>query len=362
MADSNTLLLLHGDAIIDSSGKAHSITNNGVTVSTAQSKFGGKSLYFSGNACLSITSNLFSICNGDFTIDWWQYRQNTGTLGCFNVLNAAGFSQFLIQHGGGTKLYGSYTGSAWDVVSGASAFTLAQNTWVHCAIVKSGNTIATYQGGVKVWSGAVSNSFAAGTGQVLIGCHADPSNRDYFKGYIDEFRISNVARWTGNFTPPTAAYGPSLGEKYGASFIEATAYGVKQGKALVGGTAYSIKRGRTLVGGTGYVVSSEPETIPVTITGSGRASYSSAIINGKTYTAATSGIEVRPGDVITFEVWGSSTSAKGYVWVDGWEVYVTINGDKTYDWTVPEGCKSIKIALFYVSTSPKYGTVTVTTT
>jgi hypothetical protein len=146
------------------------------------------------------------------------------------------------------------------------------------------------------------------------------------------------------------------------TLVGGTAYDTKGGKCLVGGTGYSIKKGRTLVGGTGHDVSFAPETIPVTITGSGKASYSSAIINGKTYTSATSGIEVLPGDVITFEIWGSSTSAKGYVRVDGTQVYVTLNGDQTYDWTVPEGCKSIKIALFYVSTSPKYGTVTVTTT
>jgi hypothetical protein len=30
----------------------------------------------------------------------------------------------------------------------------------------------------------------------------------YWNGYIDEFRISKgIARWTSNFTPPTAPYG-----------------------------------------------------------------------------------------------------------------------------------------------------------
>lgn len=343
MADSNTLLLLHGDAISDSSGKSHSITNNGVTVSTAQSKFGGKSLYFSGSAYLSITSNLFSICNGDFTIDWWQYRQNTGTLGCFNVLNAAGFSQFLIQHGGGTKLYGSYTGSTWDVVSGASAFTLAQNTWVHCAIVKSGSTIATYQNGVKVWSGTVSNSFAAGTGQVLIGCHADTSNRDYFKGYIDEFRISNVARWTGNFTPPTAAYGPSLGEKYGAAFIEATVYGVGQGKALVGGTAYSIQKGRTMVSGTGYDIGIEPAGCIVTFGDLEHTTNTTIMIGGVDYNQSAyknTSITVPFGTVITGSIVKATQSRADYVEITNLatgavtKIKNTNNSAKSYSYTI----------------------------
>ena len=28
----------------------------------------------------------------------------------------------------------------------------------------------------------------------------------YFNGYIDELRISNVARWTSNFSVPTTAH------------------------------------------------------------------------------------------------------------------------------------------------------------
>lgn len=199
-------MLLHGEDIADGSMYGHLLTNYGVAVAAEQSKFGGGSFYLDGNSYLSITSDLFSICNGDFTLDWWQYRKNTGTLGCFNVLSTTGFSAFLIQHGGGTQLYGSYTGTTWDAVSNAAAFNLKQNEWEHCAIVKSGTTVTTYQNGVKVWSGTVSNSFAVGTGEVLIGCHAAADNRDYFQGYIDEFRISNVARWTDNFTPESEAY------------------------------------------------------------------------------------------------------------------------------------------------------------
>ena len=39
---------------------------------------------------------------------------------------------------------------------------------------------------------------------LYVGCNADGS--DPFKGQLDEIRISNIARWTGNFTPPIKAY------------------------------------------------------------------------------------------------------------------------------------------------------------
>lgn len=217
--DENTLLLLHGEDLTDGSIYGHTVTNNGVSVSTAQSKFGGSSLYFNGSSYLSITNSAFTeVTKDDFTIDWWQYKTVAkGTLMAFNVLNAEGYSQILAQHSDGTKLFGSYTGSTWDAVNGATAFSITTNVWQHWAIVKSGTTLTTYLNGVKYWSGTVSGSFSGGTGEVLIGCHAASSNRDYMTGYIDEFRASNVARWTENFTPPTEPYDPGGGSSSGGN-------------------------------------------------------------------------------------------------------------------------------------------------
>ena len=204
--DEHTLLLLHGEDLIDSSMYGLEVNNSAVIVSADQSKFGGKSLYFNGAASLVIFSPEFTDPNGDLTIDWWQYRQNNGTILCYNPINTAGFSQFLLQHMNGSDCYGSYNGTTWDVFSGVAGFTNVQNQWVHCAFVKSGTTITMYQNGVKTWSGSAAGTFSGGGNLVIIGRHAASSNYDYFKGYVDEFRISNVARWTSDFTPPTEPY------------------------------------------------------------------------------------------------------------------------------------------------------------
>ena len=50
IVDANTLLLLHGESIVDDSQYANLLENNGVSVSSEQSKFGGKSLYFNGSS------------------------------------------------------------------------------------------------------------------------------------------------------------------------------------------------------------------------------------------------------------------------------------------------------------------------
>ena len=97
----------------------------------------------------------------------------------------------------------------------------------------------------------------------------------------------------------------------------------------------------------------------VTITGSGKATYCYAIINGtKQYSAGT--YEVHVGDTITFGVYGYNTSTAGWVKIDGTEVLRVTNGSlKTYDWTVPWGISTIEIMM--ASQTDDYGRITVTT-
>lgn len=101
----------------------------------------------------------------------------------------------------------------------------------------------------------------------------------------------------------------------------------------------------------------------VTITGSGNSSYCYATINGTTYTAAATDIEVQKGDAITFGVYGRSITYKGKVTIDGTAVLsVTSMETKTYEWTVPGGVKAISITMSYTSTiNRRCGTITVTT-
>ena len=60
--------------------------------------------------------------------------------------------------------------------------------------------------GKKYWSTTVSNNYGNNISGLLLGCHAATNNRDYFKGYVDEFRVSNIARWSSDFAVPTKEY------------------------------------------------------------------------------------------------------------------------------------------------------------
>ncbi len=202
-ADPNTLLLLHGESLEDSSGYGIPITNNGVIVSDVQSKFGGKSLYFNGAAYLSTVELIPQ--SGDFTVDWWEYVVDR---------SATRFAQSINGGCGGicaggannlNELYISSTGTDWDITNGFDAFSTTKNSWVHWALVRNNDTWTTYRNGVQFSQLSGAGAIYSNSAGLVIGSFLYDSNH-YFSGYIDEFRISDVARWTSDFTPPTEPY------------------------------------------------------------------------------------------------------------------------------------------------------------
>lgn len=206
--DAHTLLLLHGDSIEDSSMYQIPIENTDVVASSENSKFGGKSLKFNGTtAYLRLLSGNFNIGTKDFTVDWWEYI--TGQAGTRFALSVSGGCGGLC---GGeakdeNKLYIGSTGTSCDLVSAGTAFNTEKNKWVHTAIVRKGTSIKSYKNGILIFESTISDvkPIFWNDGGILVGSYL--YNADYFlKGYIDEFRVSDVARWTENFTPPTKPY------------------------------------------------------------------------------------------------------------------------------------------------------------
>ena len=62
--------------------------------------------------------------------------------------------------------------------------------------------------GRKVGSVSNTQSYSMNGGKLTIGVQSYEMYGDQyaFTGYIDEYRISNIARWTEDFTPPTEPY------------------------------------------------------------------------------------------------------------------------------------------------------------
>ena len=197
--DVNTLLLLHGEDLTDASQYARVLTNSGVTVSSAQSKFGGKSLYFNGSNAYLKTACLLT-GNRPFTIDFWAYP----TAAKNNTAWSHGGTNATAVTGGGVELFGDKT-----LIYYCDGFLIkggiyALNAWQHVAFVGDGTNITLYLNGVSI--GTYTGGYNFATYEEIIGANASAYGQENFQGYIDELRISNVARWTGNFTPPIAAY------------------------------------------------------------------------------------------------------------------------------------------------------------
>jgi len=203
-AITNTRLLTNftNAGIFDNTAKNVLETVSTAQISTAQSKYGGSSMFFngSGNALKAPYIPSMDFGTGDFTIECWVYTTNT----------SPGYSQtVLARHGstGGTIwiiqiLNG---GTSRIVLSGSvvcAGTTVAANTWTHIAFTRSGTSLRAFNNGVLFQTVTDSTSLS-GTQILSVGAQSDVA--ESFIGYIDDVRITKgVARYTTNFTPPTS--------------------------------------------------------------------------------------------------------------------------------------------------------------
>ncbi|RLD70377.1 MAG: hypothetical protein DRI98_08080 [Bacteroidetes bacterium] len=207
-SDANTKLLLHMNG--DVSDGTHVVTSNGnPQLNATITKFDG-AMYFDGNGdYLTIPdSDDWDFGAGDFTIDYWEYRTNaTINLSTIARDTSSGVMAFLTgwSAGGVGSALGflaSSNGSTWDIANNSMG-VVTLNTWIHYAIVRSGNTWYIFRDGVQTDTWTNSGTLLASSNALSIGVY----NVDkYFQGYIDELRISNKARWTSNFTPESGPY------------------------------------------------------------------------------------------------------------------------------------------------------------
>jgi hypothetical protein len=203
--DENTVSYLNFDNdFSDVAGKIWTPYGS-ASVSSANSKFGGKSLALNGTNSYLTTpaTNDFSFGNGDFTVDWWDYRisNNQGCAFATNSVTTA-YAGLIAGYGGtGVYCYASSSLGSWDVLSAFSMGSVILNAWTHYALVRKGNTFYSFQNGVLIGTATSGLALASCTIGAIIGAW-----NQYFNGYIDSLRVSKgLARWTASFTPPTSA-------------------------------------------------------------------------------------------------------------------------------------------------------------
>ena len=208
----DTVLLLHGDGtngstnIVDSSkvaGSPKTVTAVGnAQISTAQSKFGGASIAFQTPSALTVlNSSQFNFGVDDFTIEAWCYRTSTAT--SFEIVSYGNPGADGFFFGSTTSAISFGTGNG--VVLASSSTSLALNVWTHIAVTRSSNVTRVFANGIA--GATTTNALNNLNSTTVFRVGTNRAVNAFATGYIDEFRITKgVARYTANFTPPTAPF------------------------------------------------------------------------------------------------------------------------------------------------------------
>jgi len=220
--DSNTLLLIHADGtdgdtvFIDDNGDRGPVgltAFGNAQIDTAQYKFGSSSLLLDGTGDFVPMHNLTALGTGDFTIECWARPATTP--GTYDALFTWNHVYDWNEDPDGTIVPGLVLSlNALHYGVGSTTFTSGSSsgTWSHYAAVRNSGTLKVYVDGVEKASVTDTTDKQIGSIVPAIGIFdrylhtGSPGGRFFFNGHIDEFRVSQTARYTSGFTPSTTAF------------------------------------------------------------------------------------------------------------------------------------------------------------
>ena len=207
-ASQNTQMLLHFDGgYADATGNSTPTVTGTPTNTATPAEFGSGAYSTNGESASYVSypdsANLH--LSDAWTIEGWVYSNSQSQ-----------DSQVIDKSGNNTD----FTTRAWlewnagtfqvkvDGTSAAQAVGSAvwtSGAYQHFAVVQNNGTCTVYRNGVSVGSFANTASWGNNVGPLIIGNNSR-NNGSQFQGFLDEIRFSGVARYTANFTPPTAPF------------------------------------------------------------------------------------------------------------------------------------------------------------
>jgi hypothetical protein len=220
-SNSPSLLLNFTNAgIFDQTAKSDLETVGNAQISTSVKQFGTGSIAFDGTGDylqLPASANNF-LGTGDFTIEAWVYIAGNSSLNnglardaaILSVISGSFVTLSLIIRGDSTT-----TGTGFQLFQNSPVTsnlqvtgTISQSTWHHIAVSRSGSSVRFFLNGTQMGTTQTNSSSWGSTTQPLhIGSNRLSGFIDDLNGYIDDLRITRgFARYTANFTPPTAAF------------------------------------------------------------------------------------------------------------------------------------------------------------
>jgi len=195
-------------------GPRYNLTKVGTAShSTSQSAIGGSSMWFDGSSgALTLDEGYPDalVFDNDFTYEFWvncnaadQLSAGGAVIGNYDSGQPAPM-QFRFMDTGTISVHANGT-STWSMLSGSfTSVGYTNNTWQHWAIVRKNSVITLYRDGVAQGTAEYSlNQTLQGATTFCIG---SSQQTNWFEGYIDEVRVSNIARYNSDFTPSTTAF------------------------------------------------------------------------------------------------------------------------------------------------------------
>ena len=209
------LLSMTNGAIFDNAMMNDLETVGNAQISTSVKKFGtgSISLSASGNTLRTQYSNpSLSMGTGNFTIEGWVYFSSTPSIN--GVFQMSGTSGGFATNQTANLALTTNDASSWQIYAKntytiSSSTTIAVGSWIHFALVRNGTTTVLYIDGSALIT-LTSDSTDYNTPYIGVGSIYNSSSYP-LNGYIDDLRITKgYARYTANFTSPTAAF-PNTG-------------------------------------------------------------------------------------------------------------------------------------------------------
>lgn len=204
-AVTNTSLLLSmtNAGIYDNAMMADLETVGNAQISTSVKKYGTGSMAFDGSGDYLQTpiSQLYAFGSGDFTVELWAYFNTSTVSKTLVALSTSNGTLIDTSNTGYIRANITVAGSDRRITGSQLAVT---GQWYHIAFVRTTTVLTLYVDGVSVGTYAIGTQVADAVSTVsTVGSST-------FHGYIDDLRITKgYARYTANFTPPTAAF-PNL--------------------------------------------------------------------------------------------------------------------------------------------------------
>jgi hypothetical protein len=260
-----------------------------------------------------------------WTIECWFYPTTVGITnavignsnnGSANILNIS------VNSSNAVMFQVSSNSSTFDLLNVSSSNgSVSVNTWYHVAIVYDNSVYYAFLNGTQVGTSTSSTrifSTAFNNGYLQVG----KFQSNTFTGYIDEFRLSNNARYTSGFTPSASAF-----------TTDANTVSLQHFDAIIGTGSYSP---RAITDSASSPPTWTAVTSPIISSTSKFGTGSALVSNNSGYTITTS---LLPYTLATINTSSPSNFPSGLsVWLDASDASsVTRSGSNVTQWNDKSG-------------------------